>query len=294
MLLRTFLEVYRAGSFTSAAARLGLSQPTVTAQVRALERDLGHPLFERLPRGAAPTGAAEELAARVAQPLDALAEVAASRGGADPAAGTVHLGGPAEFLTALVLPALAPLVDRGLRLRVSVGLADDLLAGLVAGRHDLVVSSVRPRVRGVAAEPLADEEFVLVASPGTAARIGADRVASEGAAALRGVPLVAYAEDLPIVRRYWRGVFGSRPAGAAAVVVPDLRGVLAAVAAGAGVSVLPRYLCAEGLARGEVVALLDPPEPPINTLHLARRAGGGHPPLLAAVGDRLREAAREW
>ena len=40
-LLRTFLAVYRSGSFTGAAQLLGLSQPTVTTQMRALERQLG-------------------------------------------------------------------------------------------------------------------------------------------------------------------------------------------------------------------------------------------------------------
>jgi DNA-binding transcriptional LysR family regulator len=64
--LRTFLAVYRAGSVTRGAELLGLSQPTVTAQIRSLEADLGQPLFERLPRGMAPTVAADELARRVA------------------------------------------------------------------------------------------------------------------------------------------------------------------------------------------------------------------------------------
>jgi|HubBroStandDraft_5_1064220.scaffolds.fasta_scaffold842609_2 hypothetical protein len=60
--LRTFLTVYRAGSATRAAELLGLSQPTVTAQVKSLEADLGKPLFDRLPHGMAPTVAADELA----------------------------------------------------------------------------------------------------------------------------------------------------------------------------------------------------------------------------------------
>ncbi|HLL33580.1 MAG TPA: LysR family transcriptional regulator, partial [Streptomyces sp.] len=49
--LRTFLAVYRSGSFTAAAGLLGVSQPTVTTQIRALERQSGRELFERLPRG---------------------------------------------------------------------------------------------------------------------------------------------------------------------------------------------------------------------------------------------------
>ncbi len=46
-LLRTFVTVHRAGSFTRAAALLGLSQPAVTSQIRTLERQLGRPLFLR-------------------------------------------------------------------------------------------------------------------------------------------------------------------------------------------------------------------------------------------------------
>ncbi|MEQ4724018.1 hypothetical protein [Nonomuraea sp. B19D2] len=58
-------------------------------------------------------------------------------------------------------------------------------------------------------------------------------------AARRGAPLVTYAEDLPIVRRYWRHVFGKQLATPAAVTVPNLYAVLSAVTAGAGYSVLP-------------------------------------------------------
>lgn len=72
-LLRTFLAVHRAGSFTAAARLLGLSQPTVTTQMRSLEEQLGRELFERQPRGVVPTSVADELAAEVAAPLDALA-----------------------------------------------------------------------------------------------------------------------------------------------------------------------------------------------------------------------------
>jgi len=45
--LRTFRMVASANSFTRAAVELGCSQPNVTAQIKALERELGAPLFER-------------------------------------------------------------------------------------------------------------------------------------------------------------------------------------------------------------------------------------------------------
>ncbi|MEV5148035.1 LysR substrate-binding domain-containing protein [Streptomyces sp. NPDC052727] len=424
-LLRTFLAVYRSGSFTGAARLLGLSQPTVTTQMRALERQTGRELFERLPRGVTPTPVADELAARIAAPLDELAAVA----GPTPPAGTraepVHLAGPAELLCTRVLPALAPLIAEGVRLRVATGLTDPLLDELRAGRHDLVIATTRPRGRTLHAVPLTDEEFVLVAAPTWAERLtgrgpardaegegaggreaegdgaggreaegdgaggwdavgegaagrdaegrgvvvrGADAggaVGSEGEgrfpgqgpagqgserqggagrdaggreaegagagardaegegaarrdaggegaggrraegrvptlpgsfdpAVLHEVPLITYAEDLPIARRYWRHVFGRRLSRTAAVTVPDLRGVLAAVAAGAGFSVLPRYLCQDLLASGALVALLEPEDPPINTGFLVQRPGASDNPDVARVRALLLRAARSW
>ncbi|MFI7613495.1 LysR family transcriptional regulator [Nonomuraea terrae] len=292
MHLRTFLAVYRAGSFTAAGALLGLAQPTVTSQIRALEAQLGRQLFERLPRGVAATSVADELATRVAGPLDELAAVAERGQSDDELPEPVHLAGPAEVLGAKALPALAPLVEHGLRLRVTTGLADDLLDGLRAGRFDLVLSAIRPRGRSVVAVPMMDEEFVLVAAPAWAARIGP--LTCDGPGPLQGAPLVAYAEDLPIVRRYWRHVFRTRLTRAPAVVVPDLRGVLAAVAAGAGITVLPRYLCAGELDTGALVTLLDPEDPPINTGFLAHRAGAPARRPVTLVRDVLLRAARSW
>ncbi|WP_432180611.1 LysR family transcriptional regulator [Streptomyces sp. NBC_00063] len=295
-LLRTFLAVYRSGSFTAAARLLGLSQPTVTTQIRALERQLDRELFERLPRGVAPAPFADELASRVVDPLDALSAVAGQGGaGADAAAEPVHLAGPAEMLCHCVLPALAPLVEKGVRLRVTTGLTDPLLEELRTGRHDLVIATSRPRGRNLTSVPLADEEFVLVAAPTWADRIGGpNRIAADGPGLLHTVPLITYAEELPIVRRYWQHVFGRRLTCKAAVTVPDLRGVVSAVAAGAGFSVLPRYLCRELLAAGALVLLHDPEDPPFNTGYVVQRPGTPDNPHIALVRDQLLEAGRSW
>ncbi|WP_062990729.1 LysR family transcriptional regulator [Nocardia anaemiae] len=293
--LRTFLAVHRAGSITAGARLVGLSQPTVTTQLQALERRLGYRLFERLPRGVASTAAAVELAARVAGPLDALDGVTGRAVPAEPAPQPpVRLAGPAELLAVQALPALAPLIERGVRLTVTAGLSEELLAGLRAGHYDLIVSTVRPRGRALVAEPLADEEFVLVAAPQLAARIDTTRLRTDGPAALTGLPLVSYSADLPILRRYWRHVFGIRLAAEAAVVVADLRAITATVAAGAGITVLPRYLCATELAAGTLVPLLEPADPPINTGFLVRRPGTTSRSHIDLVHDHLRAAARTW
>jgi DNA-binding transcriptional LysR family regulator len=137
-----------------------------------------------------------------------------------------------------------------------------------------------------------DEEFVLVAAPVWAERIG--RIEADDPRALDDVPLVTYAEDLPIARRYWRHVFRTRLTKTPAVVIPDLRGVLAAVVAGAGITVLPRYLCADELADGRLVLLLEPEDPPINTGFLADRVGAPERRHVTMVRDQLLQAARSW
>ncbi|WP_280453886.1 LysR substrate-binding domain-containing protein, partial [Nocardia brasiliensis] len=74
------------------------------------------------------------------------------------------------------------------------------------------------------------------------------------------------------------GVLGAAPAGPAA---------------GAGISVLPRYLCAPQLHSGALVPLLEPSDPPINTGFLVRRPGTTLP-HVDLVHTHLRRAARTW
>ncbi|OLZ62157.1 LysR family transcriptional regulator [Streptomyces sp. IMTB 2501] len=289
-LLRTFLAVHRLGSFTAAARQLGLSQSTVTTQIRALENRLGRELFERRAQGVTPLPHADELAARLSAPLDQLAGITGEEPGSTVA--PVHLAGPAEFMSVTGVRVLAPLVAQGVRLRVVIGLTEPLLEELRAGRHDLVVATRRPRGRTLHAELLADEEFVLVAAPVWAERLKGQE--QELPTALEDLPLIAYAEDLPIARRYWRHVFDRRLHAQAAITVPDLRSVLTALTAGAGWSVLPSYLCRTELASGTLQLLHQPEDPPINTAYLVQRPGSAANPHVTLVREHLLAAAKTW
>ncbi|MFJ3922425.1 LysR family transcriptional regulator [Streptomyces sp. NPDC090022] len=294
-LLRTFVAVHRAGSFTRAAALLGLSQPAVTSQIRSLERQIGRPLFHRRARGVTPTAVGDELAHKAAPHLDALLQIAETEREAAGHSRTLHVAGPPEFLCLRVLPALAPLVGQGQTLRTSlVADAEDCLEGLAAGHHDLVVTTARPRGGLFTATALCDEEHVLVAAPYWAALVDPGVLRGKGPAALDGIPVVEVHESLPLVSRYWNAVFDTRPTAAATVVVPDLRAVLECVGAGAGFAVLPRYLCQDALADGRVVALLEPQVPPLRTWFLAVRTGSLALAHLGRAHDRLLRAAALW
>jgi DNA-binding transcriptional LysR family regulator len=269
--LRTFLTVYRVGSLTEAAKLLGISQPTASTHVHALEQNLGLRLFERTTTGVKPTAKADGFARDVGPHIDALddlAYIATLPGASEP----IDLGGPAEFLTAKLLPYTPELTAAcGARLRLRLGLVDALLEDLRTGGLDLVISSVQPRIQGVTGFPLYEEEFVLVAAPTWQTSLSGTAPAE---VELATIPVVAYAENLPIVRRYWRSVFQRRPDELQTIVtIPDLRGVRAAIVAGAGMSVLPRYLVENDLASGALAALHFPVAVPKNTVYLATRTG---------------------
>src|SRR5438132_1162948 len=59
--LSSFLAVVEEGSFTRGSRRLGITQPSLSQQIRTLEAELGGPLLERLPRGIRLTSAGRAL-----------------------------------------------------------------------------------------------------------------------------------------------------------------------------------------------------------------------------------------
>ncbi|MBB4713969.1 LysR family transcriptional regulator [Streptomyces luteogriseus] len=296
-LLRTFVTVHRAGSFTRAAALLGLSQPAVTSQIRTLERQLGRPLFLRQARGVTPTSIGDELAHKAAPHLDALVEITETGLDDDSSLRTLHLAGPPEFTAERALPALTELTGedgQGFALRASFGNAEETLDGLSAGHHDLAISTAQPRGALLTATALCDEEHVLVAAPRWAEQLGTGPPDRRPSPALEKMPVVEVHESLPFVSRYWVSVFDSPPAAPGTVIVPDLRAVLACAVAGAGLAVLPRYLCAAALERGDVVALHEPAVPPLRTYFLVVRTGTLAMPHIARAHDWLQQASADW
>ena len=200
----------------------------------------------------------------------------------------LRLAGPPEFTTTCVLPALAGLVRSGLRLEVTLGRpAEKLLAGLEDGVQDLVISTTPPNAASLTVTDLFREEFLLVASPAVASMVD-----GRSPQALKALPLIAYSEDRPLIRRYWREVFGEDPVMVPAAVIADLRGVLSLTVAGAGFTVLPRYLCRGELARGALVCLIEPATAPTNTIYVATKTPVNK--TVAAACGTLLESAPSW
>ncbi|MCB0879580.1 MAG: LysR family transcriptional regulator [Thermoleophilia bacterium] len=295
--LRAFIAIHRYGSVTEAARRLNMSQPAVSQQLQALEAVTGRSLFRRLPRGVEPTPAGRELAEHVGAHLDSLEEAwgqwlgRMSTSDDNPMRGaTVFLGGPSEFIAGRVLPALAPLVSAGVRMRVTVGNDALVVAGLDARELDLAVLTNPIDRTGVSVEPLAREEFVLVGAPDVAAELGSlGRGGRRAARQLEQLPLLAYAEELPLIRTYWQDVFDTEPQELAAVVADSLPALAALAERGLGITVLPRHVCEDQLATGRLVRLLEPRVPPSSDLFLAWSSGSRRSLAVAAAYDRIHD-----
>lgn len=295
--LRAFLAIHRHGSVTEAARQLHMSQPAVSQQLQALEAAAGRRLFRRLPRGVEPTPAGRELAEQVGSHLDAVEEAWGQwlgrmrREGDNPMRGaSVYLGGPSEFVAGRVLPALAPLVVSGVRIRVTVGDDAQVIAAIDARELDLAILTAPLDRTGLSVEPLAREEYVLVGAPDVAVELGSlPRAGRRAARQLEQLPLLAYAEELPLVRMYWQQVFDTEPEVLAAVVADSLPALAALAERGIGITVLPRHVCEEQLATGRLVRLHEPKVPPAADLWLAWNSGSRRTLAVAAAHERIHD-----
>ncbi|WP_299056587.1 LysR family transcriptional regulator [uncultured Nocardioides sp.] len=190
--LRYLVAVADAGSFTAAAERLHVAQSGLSSQVAKLERELGLPLLERLPRGVVPTTAGLGVirAARDALgALGAVAEAAARHTGLR--TGRVDLGTVRGGVTALVTAPLSSLRAEhpGVAVRVVEGDSGELTDAVRAGRLDLaLVGWSGPDPEGVATTTFVEEGLAVVVPADHRLAGGRGRV---GLRSLLGDPVLA-------------------------------------------------------------------------------------------------------
>lgn len=167
---QTFLAVAESSSFSGAARRLGVGQPTISRRVAELESRLGCPLFRRGKRGAELTeqGArlvpAAEQMARWAGEFDRLA-----RGAEEAPEGRVRLAAPPALAVDFLAPMAALARERwpGIRLEI---LASIDHVDLARGVADLAVRTRAPHEPGLVSVAELAVPLGVFAAPGYAAR----------------------------------------------------------------------------------------------------------------------------
>ena len=169
---RAFLVTAEEGSLSAAARALGMAQPTLGRQVRALEEELGIVLFERVGRGLTLTPSGLELAEHVRAMGEAATRVSLSASGrSQTIEGTVRITAT-EVTAARVLPPIIAklrLAEPGIEIEI---VASNSLSDLRRREADIAVRSVRPTDPDLVARKLMDETARLYASETYLARIG--------------------------------------------------------------------------------------------------------------------------
>src|ERR687892_902067 len=182
--LRSFLAVVRTGSVTAAADELVVSQPSVSAAVSALTRELGVELTERVGRNVRPSPAGEAFASYAADVVGLLDQGArAAREAADRALTELRIGAvttAGEHIAPQLMQAFAARHPET-TLSLDVGNRERVFERLRAHRSDVAIGG-RPPADGIAGERFLDNPIVVITAPddplATARRVRVEELGS--------------------------------------------------------------------------------------------------------------------
>jgi DNA-binding transcriptional LysR family regulator len=174
---KTFAAIARCGTFAAAADRVGLTQAAVSLQMRALEIELKHSLFDRSGRVSKLNGFGRAILPRVEQMIRQYEELQAASGTPGDSAGTVSVGSVVSVMGTLAA-AVAQFKRTHPRLEVhlATGKSIELTAKVEAGELDAALTIETPARRNGSLRwtPLYSEPIVVLA--GSAATTNRIRV----------------------------------------------------------------------------------------------------------------------
>lgn len=252
--ISAFLAVAETASFSRAAERLAVSRPTVSAQVRELERRMGVRLLQRTTRTVVLTEAGEAyfqaLSGVVPQVREAERAATAFQ---QEAVGRIRVSAPPD----LGADHLAPLMAEFLKLNPGICIELDLsldAVNLVEGKFDLAIRGTISLEPNVISRPIGASRIRVCAAPDYLRRHGQPdhpedltRHACVHFAKLRWGRVWHFSRQeeklrVPIVPRF---------------ECNEGRSLLAAAVAGTGIALLPTFVTGPALRAGALVPLLD-------------------------------------
>lgn len=164
--LRSFLAVFRTGSVTAAADELVVTQPSVSAAVSALSRELEVDLTEPVGRSIRPTAGGEAFAPYAADVIGLLDQGRrAAREAAETAAQELRIAAVTTAGEHIVPPLMEAFLalHPEIRLNLHVGNRQDVFERVRSHRSDLAIGG-RPPGEGVVGDPFLDNPVVIITS----------------------------------------------------------------------------------------------------------------------------------
>jgi LysR family transcriptional regulator for bpeEF and oprC len=299
-LLRTFVRVVEAGSYTKAAATLEIPRSTVSTAVSALETRVGTRLLSRTTRKVSPTQDGLAFYERCVRLIDDFEETegAFRRDGASPT-GKLHVNMPGRIARLIVAPALPEFLDRHPGIDIQLG-ATDRAVDLVGENVDCALRVGPLRDSGLIARHVGWLQLINVASPVYLERFGAPL---SPYALVDKHQTVCYASPTTGRPEAWEwvenGSVQSLPL-SSRVTVNSAEAYIACCLAGLGLIQIPAYDVQEQLISGELVEVmpLHRASPMLVTLlyphrrHLSHRLRLFADWLVALLGARIARLTR--
>lgn len=276
--LRIFRAVAEDGSVTQAAMRLNTVQSNVTARIRQLEDELATPLFDRINRRLVITPAGR-LLVDYAERLLALAEEASDAVRAhDRPQGLLRLGSAETTAAVRLPPVLVALRARHpkIELRLTTGTTAELIQGVLQHQLDAALVSAPVVHPQLAMQMMLEEEPALFSAPDWPTLSSAADLARRGPLAV-----FTFREGCSYRQRLLDWLRGEGVQIAQLNEYGSFEAIIGCVAAGMGISLLPRAVLEVHLAAGTL------------RTHPTPRAVGRAQTLLVWHRERSRHMARE-
>ncbi|MDR4471819.1 MAG: LysR substrate-binding domain-containing protein [Nitrospira sp.] len=282
-----FMAVAAHQNFTRAAEQVHVSQPSLSIQIGALERELGTRLFDRLGRKVVLTQAGELFrvhAERAIRELDQAAQVVHELLGAK--RGRLVVGTLSTVNSYLIAPLVSRFKQRfpDIHLQVHAQPSSDIVSGLLANRLDIGICLLPLTHPHMTTIPLFEERLALIAPASMS--IGTVRTRMQDLARL---PLVLMPVDYCLRKMV---EVECAKAGVHPQVVLEMsspEGILQAVAEGTGATILPELYVRSRLpaTRLQVIDLYDPtPRHMVGLAYLTKRYRGVAAEEFAALCQR--------
>jgi len=287
--LTAFLAVVRGGSVTAAADELVVTQPSVSAAVAALARELDCNLFERAGRGIRPTEAGAAFAPYAADVIGLLEQGRrAAREAAAVTARRLQIAAVTTAAESFVPPLMRAFSEQhpDIELTLDVGNRQTVLDRVLNHSVDLAVSGRPPADERLVAEPLMDNEIVCITAPDDPA--AADELVDDAELAERAWLLREPGSGTRALNEQFLIERSLRPD---TLTLGSNGAIKQAARAGLGVSLLSRAAVETELAAGllGVLRLRDAP-PPRPWFVLYSAVGPVRPPVEVFI-DFVRAAA---
>lgn len=287
--LKTFLSVVRHGSFAAAGAEIGLSAPAVGLQMRALEEDLGHALFDRAGRSIVLNTQGRAAVPHITELVQRYEALAA--GDADELSGAVVVGALVSSLMGAFADALWALKRDHPRLEVKLfaGLSSDFAPRVERGELDAAVVTQPPRALPSAVKwtPLYTEPMILIVPRRPHFELA--RTAKE---------ILATAPFLRFDRTLWTGYLVEKVLSRTRAQVNDslelnsVEAIVALVRQGFGVSIVPKLDNVDWARDGDLRAVEIPGNRIQRHVGLLERRTHSRTRFTAAIRQHFRERER--